>query len=61
MEQLTATVKQNADNARQASQLAQSASDTAQHGGKVAVSYTHLDVYKRQPPDDYSVDARFPR
>ncbi|XNM87988.1 hypothetical protein ACLK18_10810 [Escherichia coli] len=35
MEQLTATVKQNADNARQASQLAQSASDTAQHGGKV--------------------------
>ncbi|MCZ5415497.1 methyl-accepting chemotaxis protein, partial [Escherichia coli] len=35
MEQLTATVKQNADNARQASQLAQSASYTAQHGGKV--------------------------
>lgn len=35
MEQLTATVKQNADNARQASQLAQSASETARHGGKV--------------------------
>ncbi|MGJ8863479.1 methyl-accepting chemotaxis protein II, partial [Salmonella enterica subsp. enterica serovar Kentucky] len=35
MEQLTATVKQNADNARQASQLAQSASETARHGCKV--------------------------
>jgi len=35
MEQLTATVKQNADNARQASQLANSASETAQRGGKV--------------------------
>jgi methyl-accepting chemotaxis protein-2 (aspartate sensor receptor) len=35
MEQLTATVKQNAENARQASQLAKSASDTAQRGGKV--------------------------
>ncbi|MCO7824281.1 methyl-accepting chemotaxis protein II [Escherichia fergusonii] len=33
MEQLTATVKQNADN--EASQLAQNASDTARHGGKV--------------------------
>ena len=35
MEQLTATVKQNADNARQASQLAESASETAQRGGRV--------------------------
>ena len=31
-------MKQNADNARQASQLAKSASDTAQHGGKVVDS-----------------------
>ncbi len=35
MEELTATVKQNAENARQASQLALSASETAQRGGKV--------------------------
>jgi len=35
MEQLTATVKQNAENARQASQLALSASETARRGGKV--------------------------
>ena len=35
MEQLTATVKQNAENARQASQLALSASETAQKGGEV--------------------------
>lgn len=35
MEQLTATVKQNAENARQASHLALSASETAQKGGKV--------------------------
>ncbi len=35
MEQLTATVKQNAENARQASHLALSASETAQRGGKV--------------------------
>src|SRR5690606_42157799 len=35
MEQLTATVKQNAENARQASNLALSASETAQKGGKV--------------------------
>ncbi|CAN5224451.1 methyl-accepting chemotaxis protein [soil metagenome] len=33
MEQLTATVKQNADNARQANQLAVSASDVATQGG----------------------------
>ncbi len=38
MEELTATVKQNADNARQASQLAQSASETAERGGKVVDS-----------------------
>ncbi|WLS76967.1 methyl-accepting chemotaxis protein [Erwinia pyri] len=35
MEQLTATVKFNADNARQASELAQSASVTASKGGKL--------------------------
>ncbi|MFG6074768.1 methyl-accepting chemotaxis protein [Erwinia sp. OPT-41] len=35
MEQLTATVKFNADNARQASELAQSASTTASKGGKL--------------------------
>lgn len=35
MEQLTATVRQNAENARQASQLALSASETAQRDGKV--------------------------
>lgn len=35
MEQLTATVKFNADNARQASELAQSASATASKGGKL--------------------------
>jgi len=35
MEQLMATVKQNADNARQANQLAASASETAVHGGVV--------------------------
>ena len=35
MEQLTATVKQNAENARQASQLALNASETAQKGGRV--------------------------
>jgi len=35
MEELTSTVKQNADNARQANQLAQSASGTAADGGKV--------------------------
>jgi len=35
MEQLTATVKQNAENARQASQLALSASQTAEKGGSV--------------------------
>src|SRR3546814_392740 len=33
MEQLASTVKQNADNARQANQLAASASDVAQRGG----------------------------
>ena len=38
MEQLTATVKQNAENARQASQLALSASETAQKGGKVVAN-----------------------
>ncbi|MDI5829650.1 Maf family protein, partial [Salmonella enterica subsp. enterica serovar Kentucky] len=32
---MTATVKQNAENARQASHLALSASETAQKGGKV--------------------------
>jgi methyl-accepting chemotaxis protein-4 (peptide sensor receptor) len=36
MEQLTATVKQNADNARQASQLARDASTTAAKGGELA-------------------------
>jgi methyl-accepting chemotaxis protein len=35
MEQLTGTVKQNADNARQASQLAVNASDIATRGGEV--------------------------
>lgn len=35
MEELTATVKQNADNARQANQLAASASDVASQGGEV--------------------------
>jgi methyl-accepting chemotaxis protein len=35
MEELTSTVKQNADNARQANQLALSASDTARRGGAV--------------------------
>ncbi|MFX7870350.1 methyl-accepting chemotaxis protein, partial [Acinetobacter baumannii] len=34
-EELTSTVKQNADNARQANQLAVSASDVAVHGGTV--------------------------
>ncbi|WP_446686058.1 methyl-accepting chemotaxis protein [Massilia consociata] len=33
MDQLTATVRQNSDNARQANQLAESASDVAQRGG----------------------------
>lgn len=36
MEQLTATVKQNADNARQASKLARDASATAAKGGEMA-------------------------
>jgi methyl-accepting chemotaxis protein len=35
MEELTSTVKQNADNARQANQLAVSASEVATEGGKV--------------------------
>ena len=35
MEELTATVRQNADNARQASHLALTASETAERGGKV--------------------------
>jgi methyl-accepting chemotaxis protein len=35
MEELTSTVKQNADNARQANQLAATASDTALRGGAV--------------------------
>src|SRR5256885_2035797 len=35
MEELTSTVKQNAENARQANQLAASASQTAVQGGKV--------------------------
>jgi methyl-accepting chemotaxis protein len=35
MEELTATVKQNADNARQANQLAVKASEVAQRGGGV--------------------------
>ena len=35
MEQLTATVKQNADNAHHANQLATDASQTAQQGGKL--------------------------
>ncbi|WP_241130669.1 methyl-accepting chemotaxis protein, partial [Achromobacter xylosoxidans] len=33
MEELASTVKQNADNARQANQLAASASDVAERGG----------------------------
>jgi len=41
MEQLTATVKQNAENARQASQLALNASETAQKGGKVVANVVH--------------------
>jgi len=35
MEELTATVEQNADNARQASRLADSAAQAAKHGGEV--------------------------
>ena len=35
MEQLTATVKQNAENARQATQLARDASNTAEKGGEL--------------------------
>ncbi len=35
MEELTSTVKQNADNARQANQLAVSASEVAVKGGSV--------------------------
>ena len=35
MEQLNSTVRQNADNARQANQLAQSASNVAVQGGEV--------------------------
>ena len=38
MEQMTSTVRQNADNASQANQLAQSASDMAVRGGKVVGS-----------------------
>ena len=35
MEELTSTVKQNADNARQANQLAVTASSVAEKGGSV--------------------------
>ena len=35
MEEITATVKQNADNAEQAHQLAKSVSDTADHGSEM--------------------------
>lgn len=35
MEQLTATVRQNTDNARQATGLAKTASETARKGGRV--------------------------
>src|SRR5438034_1058855 len=38
MEELTGTVKQNADNARQASQLAVESRDTAERGGQVVAS-----------------------
>jgi methyl-accepting chemotaxis protein len=38
MEELTGTVKQNADNARQASQLALASRDTAEQGGRVVAS-----------------------
>ena len=38
MEELTGTVKQNADNARQASQLATESRDTAERGGRVVTS-----------------------
>src|SRR5438132_9090662 len=38
MEELTGTVKQNADNARQASQLAVASRDTAERGGRVVGS-----------------------
>ncbi|TNY08566.1 methyl-accepting chemotaxis protein, partial [Escherichia coli] len=38
MEQLTSTVRQNAENARQANQLAANASDVATEGGRVVRS-----------------------
>ncbi|HYD79518.1 MAG TPA: methyl-accepting chemotaxis protein [Paucimonas sp.] len=41
MEELTATVKQNADNARQANQLAASASEVARKGGAVVGEVVH--------------------
>ncbi len=41
MEQLTATVGQNADNARQASELAKNAATTAQAGGVRVSTMTH--------------------
>jgi len=41
MEQLTATVGQNADNARQASELAKNAATTAQAGGVQVSTMTH--------------------
>jgi methyl-accepting chemotaxis protein len=41
MEELTATVKQNADNARQANQLAVSASEVAKKGGEVVDEVVH--------------------
>ena len=41
MEQLTATVKQNTDNAKQATQLAKNASDTAARGGRVVDTVVH--------------------
>jgi methyl-accepting chemotaxis protein len=41
MEELTATVKQNADNARQANQLAVSASEVAKKGGEVVGEVVH--------------------
>jgi methyl-accepting chemotaxis protein len=41
MEELTSTVRQNADNARQASTLAASAADVAQRGGDVVQRAVH--------------------
>ena len=47
MEQLTGTVQQNADNARQASQLAVNASDIATRGGEVVSQVVDDDARHR--------------